>query len=230
MLLSLVLARAAIAADEFPVRPEDLPKALLQELKGLGLTAPGAPEIPAFQWRLELKRPLRRARQIQEHFAGSQAGPNSGLSPSFRYDYPKEPPKDGEKLVDKPSGVISVRGLVRVSPEDEHITARIEGINFPLEAKAAFKIFLKEPGIDVNQSCIVMSKTSAAQLHANLKGEASLIECTGRGRYKGFDVKLHSTMYFIDALGMFFNTLDVIDSPLGKLNAITRIVDLKIGS
>jgi hypothetical protein len=224
MFLSLAM-NLAMAANEFTVRPEDLPKALLQELKGHGLTGSGAPEIPAFQWRLELKRPLRRARQIEEHFAGSQAGANSGMSPTFRYDFPRLPAKEE----DRPVGAVSVRGLVRVSPDDAHITARLAGLTFPLESKATFKITLKEPGVDVNQNCTVQGKAAASQLHGDLKGEASQIECTGQGRYKGFDVKLNSSLYFIESLGMFFNALDVIDSPLGKLKAITRIVDLKVG-
>jgi hypothetical protein len=221
MVLCLTFGQAA-AFGEFRVLPEDLPKPLLQQVKALGLTVPGAPEIPAFYWQLELKRPLRKARNIQEHFLGSQAGPNSGLSPTFRFDYPKES--------EKTSDALSVRGLVRVSPEDAQISARVEGLSFPLDSNATFKIFLKEPGIDVTQACSVKSKTPSSQLHANLKGESSLIECTGRGRYKGFDVSLHSTLYFIEALGIFFNALDVIDSPVGKLKASTKIIDLKIGS
>ncbi len=220
-LLCSATAQAA-AFGEFRVHPEDLPRPLLQEVKALGLTLPGAPEIPPFYWRLELKRPLRRAREIQENFLGSQAGPNSGLSPTFRFDYPKES--------EKTSDALSVRGLVRVSPADTHITARVEGLAFPLEPKGSFKIFLKEPGIEVTQNCAVTGKVPASQLHGHLKGESSLIECSGQGRYKGFDVKLHSTLHFIDALGMFFNTLDVIDSPVGKLKAVTRILDVKIGS
>lgn len=219
--LYTVVAQAA-AFGEFRVHPEDLPKPLLQQVKSLGLTLPGAPEIPSFYWRLELKRPLRRAREIQENFLGSQAGPNSGLSPTFRFDYPKES--------EKTSDALSVRGLVRVSPADTHITARVEGLVFPLEPKSSFKIFLKEPGIEVTQNCVVMGKLPASRLHATLQGESSLIECSGQGLYKGFDVKLHSTVHFIDSLGMFFNSLDVIDSPVGKLKALTRILDLKIGS
>ena len=192
------------AADGFRLQPEALPKALMQQIKALGLTGPGAPEIPAFEWRLELKRPLRRAREVKEHYAGSQAGANSGLSPTYRYDYPKESAKDS----DKPSDAISVRGLVRVSPDDTHISARVEGLSFPLEPKTSFKIFLKEPGIDVAQSCVVIGKVPAAQLNASLKGDSQLIECSGLGRYKGFDVKLHSTLYFIDVLGVFFNALE----------------------
>jgi hypothetical protein len=221
VLLCLAAGQAA-AFGEFRVHPEDLPKPLLQQVKALGLTLPGAPEIPQFYWRLELKRPLRRAREIQENFLGSQAGPNSGLSPTYRFDYPKES--------EKTSDALSVRGLVRVSPEDNHISARVEGLSFPLESKSSFKIHLKEPGIEVTQNCVVMGKAAASQLHVNLKGEASLIECSGQGRYKGFDVKLHSTLHFIDTLGMFFNSLDLIDSPVGKLKAVTRILDLKIGS
>jgi hypothetical protein len=224
--LSSLLAGQAAALDGFRLQPDDLPKPLLQQIKALGLTGPGGPEIPAFQWRLELKRPLRRAREIKEHFAGSQPGPNTGLSPTYRYDYPREPAKDS----DRPSDAISVRGLVRVSPEDTQISARVEGLSFPLEPKASFKIFLREPGIDVAQTCVVSGKAAASQLHASLKGEAHLIECAGQGRYKGFDVKLHSSLHFIEALGMFFNALDVIDYPLGKLKAATRIVELKMGN
>ncbi len=68
---------------EFRVHVEDLPKPLLQQVRSLGLTSEGGPEIPAFQWRLELKRPLRSAREVQEHFQGSRAGPNSGISPTI---------------------------------------------------------------------------------------------------------------------------------------------------
>lgn len=219
--MSLVVGQSA-AFGEFRVRAEDLPKPLLQQVRALGLTGPGAPEIPAFNWRLELKRPLRKARIIQEHFFGSQPGPNTGLSPTFRFDYPKQP--------ETTSDALSVRGLVRVSPDDTSISARVEGLSFPLEPKASFKIFLKEPGIDVIQTCVVTGKAPASQLHASLNGDATLIACSGQGRYKGFDVKLHSTLHFIEVLGVFFNALDEIDSPIGKLKAATRILDLKIGS
>jgi hypothetical protein len=186
-----------------------------------GFAATG--ESLGFDWAWSARDScLQLAFRIQEHFLGSQAGPNSGLSPTFRYDFPTEP--------ETPSEALSVRGLVRVSPEDTQIAARVEGLKFPLEPKAGFKIFLKEPGIQVTQMCTVMDKAPASQLHPSLKGDVSPIECSGQGQYKGFDVKLHSSLYFIEALGVFFNALDVIDSPVGKLKAATRILDLKVGS
>jgi len=209
----------ALAFGEFRVHAEDLPRPLLRQVQEAGLGLDGGPAIPAFQWRLELKRPLRPAREVQEHYEGSRPGAPQGLSATFRYDYPRQS--------EKTSDALTARGLVRVSPEDDHVGARLEGLSFPLLAGKAFTVVVKDPGVEVTQQCSVAERRPASQIHAALTGEASRIVCEGKGRYKGFDVKMTSTVYFIDALGLFLNTQDIIDSPLGVLRSSTRIVDLK---
>jgi hypothetical protein len=219
----LLIASGASAGDaSFKVRPEDLSRELLKLVQAVGLTVAGAPEIPAFQWRLEYKRPLRKVREIQEHYAGSQAGPLSGLSATYRYDYPLQ----GEQNSD----AVSLRGLVRVSPDDKSIPAKVEGLRFPLELQAVFKVHVKESGADVAQDCAVLNMVPASVVFPSLKGEAVHIECKGKGKYKGFEVSMHSTLYFIQSLGMFFNTQDVIDSPLGKFRSTSKILDVKVAS
>jgi hypothetical protein len=220
---ALLIAVSADAADAtFRVSPDDLSRDLMKQVQAVGLTVPGAPEIPAFQWRLEYKRPLRKSREIQEHYAGSRAGPLSGLSATYRYDYPLQ----GEQNSD----AVSIRGLVRVSPDDKSIPAKVEGLRFPLEVQAVFKVHVKESGADVAQECQVLNVVSASVLFASLKGEAVHIECKGKGKYKGFEVTMHSTLYFIQALGVFFNAQDLIDSPLGKFKSTTRILDVRVAS
>ena len=212
---------SAWSAPDFKVHEDSLPKALLQQVRATGLCVEGGPEIPSFQWRLELRRPLRKAREVQEHYAGSAGSQTPGLSPTLRYDLPG--------TSDLPSTAVSLRGLVRVSPEDKQIGARAEGLSFPLFAGKSFRIFFKDSGIDLGQQCTVADKVAASQLHVRLEGEASRIQCEGQGRYKGFEVKMHSTVYFIESLGVFLNVLDLVDSPLGLLKSQTRIVDLRMG-
>ena len=210
-----------MAQIHFSVQIESLPKALLQQILTSGLEVTGAAEVPAFSWRLELKRPLRRARQIQEHFQGSQAGEYSGISPTLRYDYPGSAASSSE--------AVSVRGLIRASPEDQQVNARVENLRFPLFEGLVFKLLYKEPGIELNQSCTVAGKVPARELHSVLKGEASRIQCSGPGKYKGFNVKVRTTVYFIEVLGLFLNANDVIESPLGPLESSTKLVDVKLG-
>ena len=221
-------ASAAGADLGFNVQVESLPQALLQKIQSAGLESPGAPEIPAFQWRLDIKRPFRRARQMEERYQGSKAGEHTGMSPTLRYDYPR----DGS-VATVPGAIegraVSVRGLIRVSPEDKQVNARVEGLNFPLATGATFKLSYQESDIDLRQSCAVIEKLASNQLHAALRGEASRIVCTGKGKYKSFDVKVQSNLYFVEALGMFLNTQDLIETPLGKLVASTRILDLRFG-
>lgn len=221
-LLLGLFALPAGAFGEFRIHAEDLSRPLMQQVRDAGLGLDSGPAIPAFQWRLELKRPLRRAREVQEYFEGSRLAGPPGMSATFRHDLPREG--------DATSDAVTVRGLVRVSPEDDHVGARVEGLVFPLLAGKSFRVRVRDPGIDIGQTCTVSARVAASQVHARLAGEASLIVCEGKGRYKGFDVKMTSTVYFLDVLGMFLNTQDIIESPIGVLRSSTRILDLKMGS
>lgn len=199
------------------VEPDQLQAKVMDELRHTGLVSDAVP-VTAFRWLIENKRPMRKPRQIEETFKGQVVG----LSPVARRIF------DPAGKVET-SEYVSARGLIRLDAEDRTIAASIEGLKLPLATGQEFSVAFTRDGHPVRQRCVVGARESAASLHAQLPGTLLGIECKGDGRYAGMKVKVSSRIDFIEALGVFFDRQDVLDSPLGRFENSNRIVEFTSG-
>jgi hypothetical protein len=206
------------AADVTPMPPE-----MLQKAKSSGLINEGPPVV-GFTWSLDVKKPIKAARRQVESYAGSSNAQQPGLSAVKRSRH--EGPT--EQAVAKVQEYFSARGLMNLRPDDEETEMQLVGLTWPLKAQTVFQFSLKDDGGAMKQTCTINASVEATQLHSKLKGNAFPIDCVGDGKYKGIKVRIHSSLWFIDQLGVFFNSDDVIKSPIGTFNASVKIVDVKI--
>ncbi len=209
-----MLATTACAVHALAVT--DLQPAALEELKRAGILDAEVP-VPPFRWTYENKRPMRHVRTVVEQFA---AGPE-GLSPvarEIRYS-------DGK--IDR-SDAISARGLFRVHPDDKSIDARFEGLHMPPKTGDRFTIVVARDGTPVLERCVAGDRVEAKTLHADIPGQALMIECAGDATYAGLKVRAKSKVAYLEALGMFFNIVDVLDTPLGRYENANRITEFQL--
>lgn len=190
---------------------------LLASLREAGLIGAGEP-VQRFSWTLEVKRPMRDARQVSERFLGSPGGGFAGLSPMIR--------TYGPQPADPASGarpVLSVRGLTTVRPEETALEVGVQALRLPLAQGASFRLDWHDDGARLEQACTVVGQEPAATLNPALPGPARRIECEGDGRYKGIPVGVSATVFYLEHLGVFVQAENTIRTPLGPLRSWTRI-------
>jgi len=225
-LAAAMAATAAPAADRVPeaaIPVALLPSpATLASLRETGLVGSGAP-VAAFAWTLEVERPLREPRLVSERFLGSPAGELAGLSPMLRHYGPEIPVPGGPA-----QPTLSVRGLTRLQPGEDRLDALIRGLKLPLVEGAVFQLDWDDEGAQLEQHCAVGASESASGLHPALPGELRRIACEGEGRYRGIPVRVKATVLYLERLGVFVRSESRIRTPLGPLNARTRIVGFEM--
>jgi len=198
-----------------------LPPALVDTLFSAGLIGRGEP-VAAFDWILETKRPTRPPRRFRERFDGGRPGLPVGLSPVVH-----------ETLSPKPRGPrrgISVRGLTVVHPGDTVLDVQVQGLQLPLSPGARFRLDYDEDGSSLTQHCVVGATLAASTVHPAMPGSARSIECDGRGRYHGIPVRAGATVLYFEALGVFLQVEQHIDTPLGRLRGSTRVIDFEMAT
>jgi hypothetical protein len=211
------LAANASASDGLSA-PHDL----LQKAKTSGLVNEG-PSVASFTWYLDVKKPLKSARRQVEAFSGAASSLQPGLSMVKRARHEGATQDTPAKIQE----YFSARGLMNLRPDDEETEMQLTGLTWPLKAQNEFQLRLKDDAGAMQQRCTIAVASDAALLHANLKGKAVPIQCEGDGRYRGVKVHIQSSLWFIEQLGVFFNSEDVLKSPLGTFKASVKIVDLK---
>ncbi len=209
-----VLAGATWAAHALTIA--DLQPSAVAELKRAGLITHEVP-VPAFRWTFANKRPMRRERLMQEVFS---AGPEGLSSVQREIHY-----SDGKV---EQSEAISARGLLRVSASDQSINASVDGLKLPLKAGEHFSITVVRDNTPIVERCTVGEKTEAKTLFADLPGQMFNIECLGDATYAGLKVKAKSQVVYLEALGVFFNAVDVLDTPLGRYENANRITEFQL--
>jgi hypothetical protein len=216
--LSLLLSAQSFGLDVSSVPPD-----LLQQAKISGLVAEG-PKVAAFTWQLDVKKPLKSARRQVEVFSGSYGSMQPGLSVVRRSRHEGATQDSPAKIQE----YFSARGLMNLRPDDEETEMHLTGLSWPLKAQHVFQLNLKDGAGAMQQSCVIAQPVDAAQLYAKLKGNAVPIQCEGDGRYRGIKVRIQSSLWFIEQLGVFYNSEDTLKSPLGTFKASVKIVDVRL--
>jgi hypothetical protein len=199
------------------------PQELLQKAKTSGLVNEG-PSVAAFTWYLDVKKPLKSARRQVESFTGAVSTQQPGLSMVKRARHEGATQDAPVKIQE----YFSARGLMNLRPDDEETEMQLSGLVWPLKAQNEFQLRLKDESGGMQQRCTIALPSDAALLHGKLKGNAVPIQCEGEGTYRGIKVYVQSSLWFIEQLGVFFNSEDVLKSPLGTFRATVKIVDLKL--
>lgn len=214
---STVSAAQSSASEEI----RRLPVSLLQDLSSAGLISSSRGEpVAAFTWVTETSRPGRSPRQRREIYAGTPPGTPNGLSPVLRQDLPERP--------DKPARPgVSVRGLMVVHPDDTSLEVQVGHLRLPLTDGARFVLAYREDDSELAQECVAAGTEPAAAVFAGLPGSVRRIECDGRGKYHGIGVRVSASVLYFEALGVFLNREQRIDTPLGRLRTATRIVSFE---
>jgi len=216
--LRLVAAAALVAATwaAHALTIADLQPTAVAELKRAGLITHEVP-VPAFRWTYANKRPMRRERSVHEDFDAGPEGLSSVLR-EIRYS-------DGKV---EQSEAISARGLLRVSASDKSINASVDGLKLPPKTGEHFAIVLVRDNSPIIERCTVGDKTAAKTLFADLPGQLFNIECLGDATYAGLKVKAKSQVVYLEALGVFFNIVDVLDTPFGRYENANRITEFQL--
>jgi hypothetical protein len=212
-----------LAASLFAFDMSSAPQELLQKAKASGLVNEGPAVVP-FTWYLDVKKPLKSARRQVEAFTGAVSAQQPGLSLVKRARHEGATQEAPAKIQE----YFSARGLMNLRPDDEETDMQLTGLTWPLKAQNEFQLRLKDDAGAMQQRCTVALTSDAALLHPKLKGNAVPIQCEGDGMYRGMKVQVQSSLWFIEQLGVFFNSEDVLKSPLGTFKATVKIVDLKL--
>jgi hypothetical protein len=216
----LALACQPLAAVEIPARlmPET---GVLESLRRSGLIGGGVDPVPAFTWVLERHRPGRGVRQSQEVFKGSPSDGLSGLALIVRTHFPSRATDVGRET-------LSVRGLATVDHDEDEVSVEVEGLVLPLRDGARFSLRLRDGDAALDQHCDVGPLRQASGLHPALPGSARLIECNGRGSYRGIPVKVDAKVHYLERLGVFLRSESVLHSPLGPFRSSVRIISFSM--
>jgi hypothetical protein len=217
------LALLCTHGHSFALDASAAPLDLVQKAKASGLVNEG-PSVASFVWHLDVKKPLKSARRQVETYSGAMSSQQPGLSAVKRARY------EGATL-DSPAKIqeyFSARGLMNLRPDDEETEMQLTGLTWPLKPQNAFQLRLKDEAGAMLQRCAIAVAVDAAQLHAKLKGSAFPIQCDGDGTYRGVKVRVQSSLWFIEQLGVFFNSEDTLKSSLGTFKATIKIVDLTL--
>lgn len=198
------------------VTPADLQPAVVEELRRAGIVSSAAP-VPAFRWTVENKRPMRHVRMLEERFEHGPEG-LSAMSRTTTYS-------DGR--VDRDQRV-SARGLLRLDRDDQSMGVTLEGLEIPPRSGEHFSLSAVRDGTPVRQTCYIGKRSRAKELFAGLPGDVLAIDCTGEGKYAGLNVRVSSRIAYFERLGVFLNSVDTLDTPLGKFTNSNRIVDFEL--
>jgi hypothetical protein len=214
---------SVISAPSFGVDASSAPQDLLQKAKTSGLISEG-PSVATFTWQLDVKKPLKSARRQVETFSGAVSQQQPGLSMVKRARHEGATQDSPAKIQE----YFSARGLMNLRPDDEETEMLLTGLTWPLKAQNEFQLRIKDEAGTMQQRCVVALASDAAMLHVKLKGNVVPIQCEGDGTYRGIKVHVQSSLWFVEQLGVFFNSEDVLKSPLGTFRATIKIVDLKL--
>jgi hypothetical protein len=199
------------------------PHNLLEKAKNSGLVNEG-PSVASFTWYLDVKRPMRSVRRQVEAFGGAVGLQQPGLSVVKRARHEGATQDSPAKIQE----YFSARGLMNLRPDDEETEMQLTGLSWPLKPQHEFQLRIKDEAGVMQQRCKIAVAGDAAQLHEKLKGTVVPIQCEGEGTYRGIQVHVQSSLWFVEQLGVFFNSEDVLKSPLGTFRATVKIVDVKL--
>ncbi len=225
--LSLVTALLFIASTGSPYSyaatsaPNFDPK-LRQALEQTGLIGAQTPAIPAFQWTIELTRPLKKTKVVQEIY--TPVGLN-GIVLAKTIAITPPPDKRASAAV-APS--FSLRGLERVQEADTNLSFDSPGLKLPLVKGQTFDLAIVHEGQKIVQRCLVGVAKPASQFNASIAGNAVAFECSGAAKYMGMNVSIVSSVVFFESLGFFFNEVEDIKSPLGNFVIRKRISEFRL--
>jgi hypothetical protein len=224
--LKLVLVTALsllLSAQSFGLDISSAPPELLRQAKSSGLVSEG-PQVAAFTWQLDVKKPLKSARRQVEVFSGAFGAQQPGLSVVKRSRHEGATQDSPAKIQE----YFSARGLMNLRSDDEETEMHLTGLSWPLKAQNVFQLSIKDEAGAMQQSCVIAQAVDAVQLSPKLKGNAIPIQCEGDGKYRGIKVRVQSSLWFIEQLGVFFNSEDTLKSPLGTFKASVKIVDVRL--
>ena len=150
---------------------------------------------------------MRRERLMQEVFS---AGPEGLSSVQREIHY-----SDGKV---EQSEAISARGLLRVSASDQSINASVGRAQAAAQGRRAF---LDHGGARQHAHRRALQpwakRPRPRPCSPDLPGQMFNIECLGDATYAGLKVKAKSQVVYLEALGVFFNAVDVLDTPARAL-------------
>jgi hypothetical protein len=224
-----MLIRIAIAVISYTALPSyaldvsEAPAALLSKAKENGLIDVG-PSVPHFSWTIDIKKPFRSANRQTEIFLGSVSAKQPGLSIVKRTRFEGTASGAPSKFEEH----FSARGMMNFRSDETEPEIALSGLKWPLATDQRFQFTFHDEHGKIDQSCHILSIKPAALLHTSLKKSALQIQCEGAGKYRGFDAQVISAVWFIEELGVFFNSEDVFKTALGKFVATIKLVDVKL--
>ncbi|WP_028311001.1 hypothetical protein [Derxia gummosa] len=213
--LTLALLVACAGARAEPVTIDDIAPEVVEAVRATGLVGAGLP-VRGFTWKLEQRRPFRGPRTTVETLTASADGASPAQSettlPDGRMEY---------------SEYLSVRGLLRLGPNDKTLGITASGLALPLVPGRQFKLSGERDGMVLDQACTARSRVPATQLHESLPGDAVLIDCAGEGKYRGLTAQVTSEVVWLAKLNVFLDRHDVFDSPLGRFEFSRAVLDFR---
>jgi hypothetical protein len=217
-LSSLLLLASAHALDI-----AEAPAVLVAKAKENGLVDAG-PVMPHFTWTIDIKKPLRSANRQTEIFLGAASAKQPGLSVVKRTRFEGIAAGAPSKFEEH----FSARGMMNFRADETEPEIALFGLKWPLATDQHFKFAFHDEHGKIDQACHIVGVKPAALLNVSLKKNAHQIHCDGAGKYRGFEAQVTSVVWFIEELGVFFNTEDVFKTALGRFVATVKLVDVKI--
>jgi hypothetical protein len=195
---------------------------LLEAMSATELVGPATKAIPGFVWTIEYTRPLKTPKLSRETY-----NPLSlhGLAQS-RVEVLNDPDAKPSTVEPKPS--YTLRGLERVQEPDTQISFSAPGLTIPPAAGKKFDLTIVFEKQRVTQQCVVGTAYLASKILAALPGSVVPIVCKGATKYLGMNVSVISTVLYFDALGMFLNEIEDIQSPFGPVQLKKKIIDFAL--
>jgi hypothetical protein len=220
--ITAVLFAGDVAAQApLNLNPQFRP-ALLEALAKTGLVGPTTKGVSGFTWTIEYSRPLKKPKLSRETF---YPVPLNGLAQS-RVEVLNDP--DAQPPASPPQPSYTVRGLERVQEPDVELSFSAPGLTLPPVTGKSFELSIQFENKRVTQQCIVGQAYPAKEVHLAVPGQVIPVVCKGATKYLGMNVSVTSTVLYFDALGLFLNQLEDIQSPLGPVQLKKKIVDFAL--
>ncbi len=195
---------------------------LLEALSSTQLIGTGSKAIPAFRWTIEYTRPLKAPKLSRETYNPIAI---HGLAQS-RVEVLNDP--DAKPPTEQPKPSYTLRGLERVQEADTQISFSAPGLTAPPTPGKQFDLTIVFEKQRVTQQCVVGTAYVASKVLSSLPGNVVPVVCKGVTKYLGMNVSVTSTVLYFDALGMFLNEIEDIQSPFGPVQLKKKIIDFAL--
>jgi hypothetical protein len=196
--------------------------ALLDALRASPLVGSATKPIAAFSWTIEYTRPLAKPKLSRETYTPIAI---NGLAQS-QVETLNEP--NAKPLVGEPRPSYTVRGLERVQETDAQLSFSAPGLTVPPVPGKQFELNFVYEQKNVTQQCSVGQPYAASKVLATIPGNVTPLTCNGKTKYLGMNVSAVSTLLYFDALALFFNETQDIQSPLGPVQLKKKITDFAL--